>query len=65
MTLARRALLNAVASTLIPLVATSLAQVEAAAGGRWRTSDAGAEQEWPISLGVQNYVFGFPLTIFE
>lgn len=30
-----------------------------------RAADAQAEEEWTYSVGIQNYVFGLPLTIFE
>lgn len=30
-----------------------------------RAADAKAEEEWAYSVGIQNYVFGLPLTIFE
>ena len=30
-----------------------------------RNKDAASEEEWAYSVGVQNYVFGLPLTIFE
>ncbi len=30
-----------------------------------RTLDAASEEEWAYSVGIQNYVFGLPLTIFE
>lgn len=30
-----------------------------------RAADAKAEEDWAYSVGVQNYVFGLPLTIFE
>ena len=30
-----------------------------------RQADAQSEEEWAYSVGVQNYVFGLPLTIFE
>ncbi len=30
-----------------------------------RTTDAQAEEQWAYSVGIQNYVFGLPLTILE
>lgn len=30
-----------------------------------RNLDAASEEEWAYSVGIQNYVFGLPLTIFE
>ena len=30
-----------------------------------RAVDAQSEEQWAYSVGVQNYVFGLPLTIFE
>jgi hypothetical protein len=30
-----------------------------------RAIDAQSEEQWAYSVGVQNYVFGLPLTIFE
>lgn len=30
-----------------------------------RVADAEAEENWAYSVGVQNYVFGLPLTVFE
>ncbi|MFE6858283.1 DUF1254 domain-containing protein [Nocardia sp. NPDC057668] len=30
-----------------------------------RAADADAEQQWAYSVGIQNYVFGLPLTIYE
>ena len=30
-----------------------------------RGLDADAEEQWAYSVGLQNYVFGLPLTIFE
>lgn len=30
-----------------------------------RAADAQSEEQWAYSVGVQNYVFGLPLTIFE
>jgi hypothetical protein len=30
-----------------------------------RATDAQSEEQWAYSVGVQNYVFGLPLTIFE
>ena len=30
-----------------------------------RDQDAASEEEWAYSVGIQNYIFGLPLTIFE
>jgi hypothetical protein len=30
-----------------------------------RAVDAQSEEQWAYSVGIQNYVFGLPLTIFE
>ena len=34
-------------------------------GADIRKADAGWEEEWYYSVGLQNYVFGLPLTILE
>ncbi|MFF2555380.1 DUF1254 domain-containing protein [Nocardia sp. NPDC058058] len=34
-------------------------------GSDTRATDAKSEQQWAYSVGIQNYVFGLPLTIYE
>ena len=63
MSLRRRFL--AVAHCLVVSVRLFVAADAVAQERDVRNLDAKSEEEWAYSVGIQNYVFGLPLVIFE
>ena len=55
----------AAAALTCALVAIAAPATAAAQQPNIRNQDAASEEEWANSVGIQNYVFGLPLTIFE
>ncbi len=58
-----RNLLGVTAFALLVLQLTAMAQ--SGQGADIRKRDAESEEQWAYSVGLQNYVFGLPLVIFE